>query len=94
MSKIDKFLDTEGRMKQLPSKGMRRQDALAYLVTKFKFDRDYTEKEVNEIIKRWHTFDDFFLLRRELIDNQFLCRTIDGSKYWKNSAFIEQNEVN
>ena len=83
LSKIDKFLDTEGRIKQLPSKGLVKKALLAYLATKFNVDIDYTEKEVNEIIKSWHTFDDYFLLRRELIDYQFICRTIDGSRYWK-----------
>jgi len=83
LSKIDKFLDTEGRIKQLPSKGMVKQEILVYLATQFKFDIDYTEKEVNEIIKTWHTFGDYFLLRRELIDYHFLCRTSDGSRYWK-----------
>jgi len=83
LSKIDKFLDTEGRIKQLPSKGMTKQELLTYLASKFDFDIDYTEKKVNEIIKTWHTFDDYFLLRRELIDYRFLCRTIDGSRYWK-----------
>ena len=86
LSKIDKFLDTEGRIKQLPSKGMARQEVFAYLATKFKVDIDYTEKEVNEIIKIWHTFGDYFLLRRELIDYKYLCRTIDGSRYWKKES--------
>ena len=83
MSKIDKFLDTEGRIKQLPTKGMIKQEVLTYLATKFDPDIDYTEKDVNEIIKKWHTFGDYFLLRRELIDYHFLCRTSDGSRYWK-----------
>ena len=83
LGKIDKLLDKEGRIKQLPAKGMAKQEVLAYLATKFNVDIDYTEKEVNEIIKAWHTFDDYFLLRRELIDFQFLCRKIDGSRYWK-----------
>ena len=83
LSKIDKFLDTKGRIIQLASKGIIKQEVLKYLASKFKVDTDYTEKEVNEIIKSWHTFDDYFLLRRELIDYQFICRTIDGSRYWK-----------
>ena len=83
MSEIDKFLDTDGRIKQLPRKGIIKQEVLTYLAQKFEFDIDYTEKEVNEIIKSWHTFDDYFLLRRELIDYQLICRTIDGSRYWK-----------
>ena len=89
---MDKFLDTEGRIKQLPTKGMIKQEVLTYLATKFDFDIDYTEKDVNEIIKKWHTFDDYFLLRRELIDYQFIFRKLDGSKYWKNNTVMGQNE--
>lgn len=94
MSKIERFLDIDGRIKQLPAKGMIKQDVLTYLNTKFEPDREYTEKDVNEIIKIWHTFGDYFLLRRELIDNQYLCRTIDGSRYWKNTTIIKYNEMN
>ena len=83
LSEIDRFLDTEGKIKQLPQKVMIKKEVLAYLALKFEFDIDYTEKEVNEIIKTWHTFNDYFLLRRELIDYQLICRTIDGSRYWK-----------
>jgi len=83
MCMIEMFLDEEGRIKQLPSRGEPRRAVLAYLATKFSCDRDYTEKEVNALIDTWHTFGDYFLLRRELIDYQFLCRTRDCVKYWK-----------
>jgi hypothetical protein len=83
MCKIERFLDTEGKIKQLPSKGEARQAVLTHLATKFCLDREYTEKEVNAIIDSWHTFGDYFLLRRELVENQFVCRTRDGAKYWK-----------
>ena len=93
LNKIDKILNTEGRIKQLPAKGMAKQEVLAYLATKFNFDIDYTEKEVDEIIKAWHTFDDYFLLRRELIDFQFISRTTDGSRYWKEAYFKIENDM-
>ena len=93
MSEIDRFLDTEGKIKQLPQKVMIKKEVLAYLALKFEFDIDYTEKEVNEIIKTWHTFNDYFLLRRELIDYRFISRTTDGSRYWKNTTFMKQTEV-
>jgi hypothetical protein len=83
MRKIEMFLDDEGRIKQLPSKGEPRRTVLAYLATKFSGCRDYTEKEVNTIIDNWHTFGDYFVLRRELINYQFLYRTRDGVRYWK-----------
>ena len=93
LSEIDRFLDTEGRIKQLPSKGLVKKALLAYLATKFNVNIDYTEKEVNEIIKTWHTFNDYFLLRRELIDYRFISRTTDGSRYWKDSKYIKQNKI-
>jgi hypothetical protein len=83
MCNIERFLDMEGRIKQLPSKGEARRAVLTHLAEKFYLDREYTEKEVNTIIDTWHTFGDYFLLRRELVENQFLCRTRDGARYWK-----------
>ena len=56
---------------------------LEYLAEKFDKDKDYTEKEVNHIIESWHTFGDYFLLRRGLVDYKLLCRTPDGSRYWQ-----------
>ncbi|MDR3643809.1 MAG: DUF2087 domain-containing protein [Clostridia bacterium] len=83
MRSIAVFLDDEGRVKQLPSKSERKRAVLAYLATKFSCDRDYTEKEVNAVIESWHTFGDYMLLRRELIDSRLLCRTSNGARYWR-----------
>lgn len=80
---ISMFLDEEGKIKQMPVKFKKRKAVLEYLSMKFSFDRDYTEKEVNAIIDMWHTFGDYFILRRELVDNNFLCRTLNGVRYWK-----------
>ncbi len=79
---IDVFLDGEGRLKQIPVPNRTRLPVLAYLAGKFEAGRFYSEKEVNEIISRWHTFSDFFILRRLLIDDKFLGRTPSGSQYW------------
>ncbi len=79
---IDVFLDGGGRIKQLPVPSRTKLPVLAYLTGKFEPGRDYSEKEVNELITRWHTFEDFHLLRRLLIDYAFLGRTPSGSRYW------------
>ncbi len=86
MRSIAMFLDDGGRITQLPARGEAKRAVLAYLATKFSCDRDYTQKEVNAIIDNWHTFGDYFLLRRELIDYQFLYRERDGSRYWKEAS--------
>lgn len=78
------FLDEDKKIKSWPAKKEKKQAVLLYLSTKFEKDRMYTEKEVNERINEWHTFRDFFLLRRGLIEEGLLNRTRDGSRYWKN----------
>lgn len=80
---IRKFVDDSGKITRLPKKQVYRMEVLAYLAEKFEANRDYTEKKVNAICDTWHTFGDYFLLRRELIDRKLLCREQNGSRYWK-----------
>jgi hypothetical protein len=87
---IENFLDDKKRIKAWPSKREMKQNVLLYLSEKFETGVKYTEKEVNEIINNWHTFGDFFLLRRGMIDYRLLKRTEDGRVYWKE----ESNEDN
>jgi hypothetical protein len=83
MDILERFIDEEGKIKQLPAKKEPRLVVLSYLAEKFEAGRDYTEKEVNAIIESWHTFGDYFLLRRELIDWELMKRERDGSRYWR-----------
>jgi len=71
------------RLKTFPTKQKRKLIILQQFASKFKPDYDYTEKEVNEIIKVM--FDDYVTIRRYLIEYGFLKRTQDGSKYWLHS---------
>ena len=86
---IKPFLDADGKITQLPQRRLVRIAVLAYLAEKFEIDRDYKEKEVNAICDAWHTFGDFFILRRELIDFGLLKRERDGSRYWKEDNKVE-----
>lgn len=84
MDILKRFIDEEGKIKQLPVKMEAKIIVLEYLAEKFETNRDYKEKEVNAIIDCWHTFGDYFVLRRELIDNDLLRRTSNGARYWKD----------
>jgi hypothetical protein len=42
---------------------------------------NYTEKEVNTILRRFHL--DTAGLRRDLVDANMLARESDGSRYWR-----------
>ena len=83
---LARFLDENGRIKAYPAKNSVKRLVLAYLSDKFDDGVLYMEKEVNEILSSWHTFDDYFLLRRALVDSGLLARTSSGSKYWKISG--------
>jgi hypothetical protein len=80
---IENYLDVEGRVKNWPSKLKNKYLVLDYLITKFQYNIDYTENEVNQIINQYHTFNDYAIIRRSLCDSGYLKRTIDGGKYWR-----------
>ena len=85
---ISAFLDKEGKIVQIPVPYKKKITVLAYLSCKFEEDRIYSEKEVNAMINCWHTFGDYFILRRLLVDYKFLDRKQDGSAYWVISASV------
>lgn len=87
-SNIKQFLDDDGRITQFPRKHSSSLQVLEYLVTKFQKGHLYNEKQVNEICNHWHTFNDYFVLRRSLVDEGFLKREINGSSYWVNEDRI------
>ena len=55
--------------------------AAAYLATRFEPGREYSEREVNELLCEWHTFGDWALLRRVLCDWQYMMRESNGTRY-------------
>lgn len=80
---LRKFLNQENQLTVLPSAPKNRALALNYIVGSFAKNRNYTEKEVNQIINEKHGFSDCALLRRELIVKGLLRRRKDGSAYWR-----------
>ena len=79
---IKGFLDEKGRIAIWPAKQAKKRMVTAYLAGKFSESHVYTEGEVNALIGEWHTFDDYFLLRRSLVEYGYLDRKRDGSAYW------------
>lgn len=80
--KLKNFMDSDGKLRQLPRKMKLRKIAYSYLASKFKHGQIYSEKEVNAILNEYHTFGDWALLRREMYDSLYLDRKSDGSQYW------------
>lgn len=74
-------LNPDGTIKQLPPQPGKIRVILEYLIQAFTPGVDYTEKEVNTIIRRFHV--DVSGLRRDLVDAGLLDRERDGSRYWR-----------
>ena len=78
---LKNFLNADGTLKQLPPQGNKLVIVLNFIVDAFAFDTNYTEKEVNSILRRFHV--DTAALRRYLVDNGLMARESDGTRYWR-----------
>ncbi|MDX1995432.1 MAG: DUF2087 domain-containing protein [bacterium] len=84
--RLNAYLDAEGRVTRWPTRKGTFADqelVLAYLATKFEAGKVYTEREVNDVLRQYHTFEDWALLRRELFERGYLNREKNGSLYWR-----------
>jgi len=82
---LKNFVDDAGRMKQWPSKQKLQLVAVPVFAQAIPAGRRFTEREINELLDRRHTFEDAALLRRLLCDLGYLERTRDGREYWRSS---------
>jgi hypothetical protein len=83
---LGRFLDAEERVTVYPAKWAMKRLVLEYLATRFEAGASYSEREVNEVLRRHHTFGDWVLLRRDLIAAGLLGRERDGARYWRPAA--------
>ena len=75
------LMDAKGKLTGFPAKRKKKLYALLYLAEKLEPERNYSEREINETLRLWHTFDDPATLRRELYDNFFVDRDPEGRIY-------------
>lgn len=71
---VRSFFDGQ-RLRSIPTRRRPRAAVLMHLLTRFRRGQDYSEPEVNEILRTAH--DDVATLRRELVDYRWLERS-DG----------------
>lgn len=68
-----------GKLKQIPTQLKKVEVIIRWLAREFERDRQYTEKQVNEILKQHN--EDYATLRRELVEMGYLDRK--NGVYWK-----------
>jgi predicted transcriptional regulator len=74
------FTDAAGRIKTFPAQRKKFEVILRYVLRDFETGVRYSEKQVNEILGRYH--EDTATLRRELIGYGWLKRQGGGGEYW------------
>ena len=82
---MNKLINEFDEIIRWPQKPSVKKIVINWISNKFNGEIKYSEKEVNEILDRHHSFNDIALLRRELISRKFLSRKDDGSEYWKTN---------
>jgi excisionase family DNA binding protein len=68
---VNRFMKN-GRFDVLPVQRKKRRYIIEYILSQFEFGKVYAEKEVNEIIGRFH--DDYCRVRREFVDERMMSR--------------------
>lgn len=79
------FTGADGRLAAMPSKHRKRLVVLDHIARVFEPGQRYTEVEVNAMVRAFH--DDLAMVRRYLVDEDFLARA-DGV-YWRTGGTIE-----
>lgn len=78
---IKAFITPEGRLKDFPAQQKKFETILRYVVQAFEPGVRYSEKQVNEILQRYH--QDTARLRRSLVDAGLMAREGGGGEYWR-----------
>lgn len=73
------FLDEQGRFRAFPAQQKKYLVLVRHALDAFEAGTEYSEKQVNEILSRFH--EDTARLRRSFIDHGFMVRHRDGSGY-------------
>lgn len=72
MTVIRNFFTKDGMLKHLPAQLKKKRFVLEHLVQGLEPHKKYTEKEINEYIKKYH--EDFATIRREFIMHHYMYR--------------------
>lgn len=76
----------------LPRNDLKKQEILQKIANKFKHYKGYSEQEVNEIIKSFDV-DDYTLIRRELVNFNYLGKDSYKGIYWLKTKTLTQVQL-
>jgi hypothetical protein len=80
-AKAMRLFDGDGRIIRWPTRRNQQLLCLWVLWSRIPAREVFAERQVNDLMNRWHHFGDYALLRRELIGLGLMRRTPDGREY-------------
>jgi hypothetical protein len=81
VAKMLRLFDRDGKIIRWPSKRAQQELCLWLLWSKIPRGREFSEREISELLNGFHLFGDAALLRRDLFDMGLVTRKRDGSDY-------------
>jgi len=78
---VNDYLLPDGSLKTIPAQQKKLEAVLRYVAESFEPGKRYNEKQVNEILSRFHA--DTASLRRELVGYKLMDREGGGGDYWR-----------
>jgi predicted transcriptional regulator len=78
---VEDYSLPDGRLKTIPAQRKKLEAILRYIVKAFEPGVQYSEKQVNEVLSRFH--EDTATLRRELVGYGLMGREGGGGEYWR-----------
>lgn len=82
----DPFFNVDGTLRAIPAQRKKRVAVLELLLANFQHNRVYPEKELNEILRRFHS--DVCTIRREFIMEKMMVRS--DNKYKVNGSYVSR----
>lgn len=76
----------------LPRNDVKKQEFLQKIAQEFAKDKEYTEEEVNQIIKSFDV-DDYVMFRRELVNFNYLGKDSYKGIYWLKTSELSQEQL-
>lgn len=81
LQRLTRYFDVNGRWIRWPTKFSHQDPCLWVLWSRLPPRQIFSEREINELLRANHLFDDPALLRREMTDRGMVRRTLDGRVY-------------
>jgi biotin operon repressor len=82
---ITDFSLPDGSLKEIPAQRKKLEIILRHVVQVFAPGKRYTEKQLNEMLKKFHA--DTATLRRELVGYHLMQRQGGGGEYWRTEEY-------